>query len=546
MKSYRILHKQYTLNGGNYQLKLPLELDILIPENDCVRLLSQLVEEMELTALYETYDRMPSKKYATPAMMLKIMLYAYHEGICSTRDIEARCTRDINFRYLLEGRQAPDHSAIARFRSKHLSLCSDAVMSELNSILLRLGQIRDNEVFIDGTKIEANANKYTFVWKKSVTKNMAKLLQKTALLVGDIIERNQMKPLWNHEVRKKNVEKLLRRLRKKAAAESIEFVYGRGCRKPQIQRDIESLVMSLDKISEYEQKLKKCGNRNSYSKTDTSATFMHMKDDHMMNGQLKPAYNVQHAVTSGYIVGTAVFPNPTDTLTFKPFCEYLENDMKLKFKRIVADAGYESEENLSYLHDNGKEFYIKPADYEQRKKRSFSKKIGRKENMRYDADEDCYICHRECRLQKKEEKIRRTGSGYERKVTIYHCTECDGCPYRCECMPGRNWKKPVEERYKKIEVSKDFEKLREISYENLGTQTGKQLMMNRSIQVEGSFADIKWNSEFTRFLCRGTEKVHAECTLFAMAHNIGWLHTRIQNDKLDLHLYDLKDEEEAV
>lgn len=131
---------------------------------------------MELTALYETYERMPSKKYATPAMMLKIMLYAYHEGICSTMDIEARCTHDINFRYLLEDRQAPDHSAIARFRSKHLSLCSDAIMSELNSILLRLGQIRDNEVFIDGTKIEANANKYTFVWKKSVTKNMAKLL----------------------------------------------------------------------------------------------------------------------------------------------------------------------------------------------------------------------------------------------------------------------------------------------------------------------------------------------------------------------------------
>lgn len=101
-------------------------------------------------------------------------------------------------------------------------------------------------------------------------------------------------------------------------------------------------------------------------------------------------------------------------------------------------------------------------------------------------------------------------------------------------------------RFKEIEVSKDFEKLRGISYENLGTQTGKQLMMNRSIQVEGSFADIKWNSEFTRFLCRGTEKVHAECTLFAMAHNIGWLHTRIQNDKPDLHLYDLKDEEEAV
>lgn len=545
MKNCQILQKQYTLYGGEYQLKLPLELDVLIPEDDCVRLLSQLVDMMDMTALHKTYKRMPSEKFATPAMMLKIMLYAYHEGICSSREIEIRCTRDINFRYLLEGKQAPDHSAIARFRAKHFSLCADEIMAQLNQILLDNGQIRGDEVFIDGTKVEANANRYTFVWKKSVTKNLAKLLRKTALLVGDIVERNHFKSLWNHEVRKKDVLRILKMLKLKAEEESVTFVYGRGCRKPQIQRDIESLQASLDKINEYDEKLKKCGNRNSYSKTDVSATFMHMKDDHMMNGQLKPAYNVQHAVNSGFIVGTAVYPNPTDTLTMKSFCEYLDNVMKLRFQRYILDAGYDGEENLSYMYERGVEFYIKPADYEQRKKKSFSKKIGRKENMIYLEDEDCYVCHRGCRLEKTEEKIRKTTTGYERNITVYYCGECDGCPYRCECMPGRNWKKPVEERYKKIEVSKELERLHKISYENLSTETGKQLMMNRSIQVEGSFADIKWNSEFTRFLCRGTEKVHAECVLFAMAHNIGWLHTRIQNDKLDLHLYELKSEEKA-
>lgn len=116
MTKHNILRKQYILNEQNYQLKIPMELDVLIPENDSVRLISQFVEEMDLTALYDTYERMPSEKYASPEIMLKVMLYAYHEAKdISSRSIEKNCRRDINYKYLLEGRAAPDHAAIARF-----------------------------------------------------------------------------------------------------------------------------------------------------------------------------------------------------------------------------------------------------------------------------------------------------------------------------------------------------------------------------------------------------------------------------------------------
>lgn len=175
-----------------------MEIDACIPANDCVRLISQFVEEMDLTALYDTYERMPSEKYASPEIMLKIMLYAYHERKdISSRSIEKNCKRDINYMYLLEGRQAPDHSAIARFRSEHFGKCAELFLSQMARMLLELEQITTTEVFIDGTKIEASANKYTFVWKKSVTKHQARLLQKTALLVGEIIDRYEMKPLWH-------------------------------------------------------------------------------------------------------------------------------------------------------------------------------------------------------------------------------------------------------------------------------------------------------------------------------------------------------------
>ena len=542
-----ILRKQYTLNEKNYQLKIPMEIDACIPDNDSVRLISQFVEEMDLTALYETYERMPSEKYASPEIMLKVMLYAYHEGKeISSRTIEKNCRRDINYMYLLEGRPAPDHAAIARFRTKHFAKCAQDFLSQMTRLLYELEQITMTEVFIDGTKIEAAANKYTFVWKKAVTKHQARHLRKTALLVGDIIERHGLKPLWQKQVKKKHVKKLLKQLKAEAEKMELEFVSGRGHRKQQLQKDIEDLENALKKLKEYETRLHKCGTRNSYSKTDHDATFMHIKDDHMMNGQLKPAYNVQHAVNSGFIVAAGIFPNPTDVLTLKPFVEQMENDLNMRFERIVADAGYESEENLVYLRDKGIKAYIKPANYEQIGTKKFAKEIGRKENMHYDKNSDCYICHNGKKVEKIKKRTVKTASGYLKEETHYYCSECDGCPYREKCMSGNNWKKPLEKRYKKLTVSRVFEELREEEYRRINSEEGKTLRMNRSVQAEGSFADIKGDCGFTRFLCRGNENVLAEYVLFAMAHNLGWLHSRIQNDKLNLHLYELKEDTEKA
>ena len=345
----------------------------------------------------------------------------------------------------------------------------------------------------------------------------ARLLQKTALLVGEIIDRYEMKPLWHKEVKKQHVKKLLKKLWRKAEEAKLEFVSGRGKRKEQLQKDIEDLEAALKKINEYEDKLRRCGNRNSYSKTDPDATFMHMKDDHMMNGQLKPAYNIQHAVNSGFIVAVGVYPNPSDVLTLKPFMEQMEASLEFQFERIVADAGYESEENLVFLRDKEIKAYIKPSNYEQLGTKKFSQEIGKKENMAYDREGDFYICHNGKKVEKAGKKTRKTSSGYCREETHYVCRECGGCPYREKCLSGRNWKKPLEKRYKKLIVSRLFEELREEEYRLINSKEGKQLRMNRSIQAEGGFADIKGDSGFTRFLCRGTDNVFAEYVLYAMA-----------------------------
>ena len=183
----KILHKNYTINRKFYQLKLPFDIECIIPDNDSVRLLSQFVEEMDLTELYSTYSKIRENQ-VSPMNMLKIMLYGYMNGLYSSRDIETACRRDINFMFLLEGASPLDHSTFARFRSLHFAPCAKRLLSEVTKFLYKILEISSKSIFIDGTKIEACANKYTFVWKKAVTKNLSKLLIKIADLVKECEE----------------------------------------------------------------------------------------------------------------------------------------------------------------------------------------------------------------------------------------------------------------------------------------------------------------------------------------------------------------------
>ena len=217
------LQKDYTLNQSGYQLKLPLELETIIPKNDSVRLLSQFVEEMDLTDLYSTYDRINS---LSPRTLLKIVLYSYMNGDYSFRSMELNCKRDINFMFLLEGHSAPDHATLARFRSIHFAPCSKRILAEVSNILFDLGEISGETIFIDGTKIEANANKYTFVWKKAVTKNQAKLLIKLADFVAECEQLYDIKIVYGNVIKIKHLKRLRKKLYAlKDAEHNLKFKY---------------------------------------------------------------------------------------------------------------------------------------------------------------------------------------------------------------------------------------------------------------------------------------------------------------------------------
>ncbi|NME83765.1 IS1182 family transposase [Clostridium sp. SM-530-WT-3G] len=539
MTKTNILQANYTSFLNGYQLTLPLNIGYMIPSNDPVRLLSQFIEGMDLSELYMTYSRISRENQASPRKLLKIMIYAYMNRIYSSRSIESACKRDINFMFLLEGCPVPDHATFARFRTLHFAPCAVNIMAQVTNFLFEIGEISGEAIFIDGTKIEAKANKYTFVWKKAITKNMRKLLDKIADFVAECEQLYDIKIVHNNIVQMRHVKKLRKKLYSIKKAENIEFVHGKGKRKNALQRSIETLEDYLKKLKEYTTKIHTCGKRNSYSKTDIDATFMRMKEDAMKNGQLKPAYNLQHGVDSEYITWLTIGPQPTDTTTLIPFLESMQEHLNFKYLKIVADSGYESEENYGFIESNGQLSYIKPANYEISKTRKYKNDISKAENMIYNYDGDYYVCKNNKKLYATNTLTRKSKTEYKSLKTVYVCKECNNCKFKKDCIKGHNCKTPLEDRSKKLEVSKKFNCQRKSDLQRITSEEGCILRMNRSIQAEGSFASIKQDMGFRRFLCSGTENILAESILLAFAHNINKLHNKIQSKRTGTYLFKL-------
>ena len=315
----------------------------VIPADDSVRLLDEIVEGMDTNALMRAYKRIGRKPATNPITLLKILIYAMMEGIYSSRAIASACRRDINFIWLLDGAKPPNHSEIARFRGNRLPKCGEDLFYQLVGILYERGEIKYKHLFVDGTKIEANANKYTFVWRKSTTKYETRLLEKLEKLMPELSSK--------HGVLFETPEGLLFGIESKV---TTPFVHGRGRRKSELQRDIEQLRELLCRKAKYEKYQETFEGRNSFSKTDPDATFMRMKDDHMRNSQLKPGYNAQLAVEGEYIVGVDISSERSDQLALKPLLNRMEEKMGVTYEDVTTDAGYESEENYTYFKEKSR------------------------------------------------------------------------------------------------------------------------------------------------------------------------------------------------
>ena len=485
-----------------------------------MRLLWEVLEGIDFTAMESGFARSRNST-ADAREMTGLLVFGAMNGVYSSRKLEESANNDIRYMWLLGGKRAPDHSTIARFRAERLPLALDALFGQLVNWLHEAGETDYETVFLDGTKLEANANRYSFVWKKRVEKHLAKLREKAAALMPGI------------EPSPAALRVLAKTKRVEMKTLGLVDVSGSGRRKSVQQKAAEELEAMAGKWEEYERHLAIMGpGRNSYSKTDPDATFMRMKDDHMRNGQLKAAYNLQLAVNSEYIVGYGSFEDRNDSGTMIPFLEALKRLHGRKYKSITADAGYESHENYVYLDAAEQLSFVKPANYKSGKKKN-KKWVGRFEDMDYDTQSDSFACPAGKTLRFTGKRTRKSKTGYESTVSVYTCKECTGCELRDKCSRAR------DETTKQLQVCWEFELHRTRSLTNITSEKGICYRVNRSIQVEGAFGVLKQDWGFRRFLTRGKTNILTEFGILAFAFNVKKLYAKRQQNRAGTQLFEV-------
>ncbi len=486
----------------------PQSLDGKLPANSPARLLNQIVDNLDITKVIDTHKGGGTSSYH-PRMMLKIVLFAYLNNIYSCRKTEEAAKDRLSFMWL-SGMQTPDHNTINRFRPSRLKDTVHAIFTRVALMLVDMGYLTLNEAFIDGTKIESRANRYTFVWRKSVEKNRRKLGEKIRRIPEQIEEGiaqddnpddEPPAPIDSEEL-KRRVAEINRENRPKEELKAIKAIEDKH----------------LPKLQEYGQKLKVLGGRGGYSKTDTGATFMRMKEDHMTNGQLKPAYNLQISTENQFYTHYDFFPNPTDHFTFIPFSRGFESRYGFLPKNAVADSGYGSEESYEFMEANGTGKHVKYPLFHKEQKKPFKNNGFLAQNLFYNAEEDHFACPMGQHVRNVGTGTRKSESGYESTVSHYQAERCEGCPLRCLCHKSK------ENRM--MEVNHRLNELRREAKELLTSEQGLICRSRRPIEPEPVFGQTKEDKAYRRFRHFGKDMAKMDFAVFATAFNTGKLYNK--------------------
>ena len=486
-------------------LLLPPSLDELVPENHMVRVVDAVIDRLDISDILSTY-RGGGNSAFNPKMMLKVLVFAYLSNVYSSRRIEELLKRDIYFMWLA-GMKRPDFRTINYYRGKRLKEGFDAVFTQVVRLLHEEGFVSLKVQYIDGTKIESVANKYTFVWRGSVEKYDARLKVKTDALLRQIEQNhaveNQENPV-SEGLTAEEVAERVGRIREKVDADNLSKEERKALK--QIETD------AVPRLNRYKEQLETMGSRNSYSKTDHDATFMRMKEDAMLNGQLKPGYNVQISTENQFITNFGIYQRPTDTLTMISYLESFKNRYGMQSEEIVADSGYGSEENYEYMFSNGMTPYVKYNMFHVEQRRGYRNNPFRVSNLFYNPHDDFYVCPMGQKMKFVRQERRYTASGYQQTVSVYRASRCEGCPLRGQCHKSK--------RDRQIEVNHTLDDYKARARELLTSEHGLKHRSNRPIEPEAVFGQIKECGRFRRLRLKGLTGAKIEFGLKALAHNL--------------------------
>lgn len=456
-----------------------------------------------------------------PVNMLKTVLFGFMtQGYMSLRELEDNCKVNIRFMYLMDNEQ-PTYRTFGYFINEVLAGSIEQIFYDINQKIFETEQVDLNHIYIDGSKFEANANKYSFVWKKATEKSRYRLFEKVTALLDEINQTlafSGVKLQTNTEYVPDELREMAEHYAEFYKLDESSFVYGKGHRRTIQQRQYETLLQYAEKLDEYVEKLTICGpDRNSYSKTDHSATFMRIKRDYMGNDQLLPAYNVQIGIADEYIAVLDVNHYRSDMDCFVPLMNQFRKVYGFYPEYPVADAGYGSYNNYLFCEQHGMKKYMKfPMFKKETKDKKYHENPFRAVNFERN-EEGELICPNGRRFLFSYRKNIK-GNQYGRQEEVYTCEDCSGCPYAAQCKKT--------DKNRSIRLNEELTSFHREVLENLESIQGTLLRMNRSIQAEGTFGIIKKDRFYKRIVRKGINSVKLEVYLVAIGENLYKYHNK--------------------
>lgn len=498
------MHIHYNTN----QTTLPLELACILPKDHIVFTIEKAVNALEDSHFQSFYHDFGRPSYH-PKLLLSALLFAYSQGIFSGRKIERMMVENLAMQYLT-GQLVISYRTINRFRvASGMEELIRQLFIDL-SLQLKLEELVTLDcLFIDGTKIEANANKYSFVWKKATDKFSAKLQEQLRAyfqeeitpLIHQAIEQDDEEPISSEQLVElaQLLEEELAELNRDIEDTPVKGTNDRKIKRRKLKKVLRKVKDDFSvRAEKYETYQETFDGRNSFSKTDTDATFMRMKEDHMRNGQLKPGYNLQIATENQFVLHYDIYPNPTDTKTLLPFLESYPHEFKL----VVADAGYGSEENLLTLDQRKIPHLIKYGLFDKEQKKKHKQSARNLANWTYDTNTDTYIHPDGWAYHFSHIQPRKTETGFEQEIKVYKAEQADLAPQ------------------KGLYVNERYQVLKQLEKEKLLSEEGSRIFAQRKVDVEPVFGQIKACLGYKRCNLRGKRQVKIDMGLVLMANNL--------------------------
>ena len=504
----------------------PSNLSDKIRANHPVRIVNHVVDNLNIDDVLSSYKGGGTSSYH-PRVMIKILFYGYLNNIYSCRKIACQLEENIHYMWL-SGEATPNFRTINNFRGQKLKGKIQSLFAELVKLMVGMGYVSLDTQYVDGTKIEAVSNRYTFVWRKSVERYKENLGAKVEGILKEIGAAIDADSAIEDGAEGFKV------IDSKQLQERINELNSRiGQLNKQQKKQVGQLEKdALPRLKKYEQQLGTLGSRNSFSKTDSDATFMRMKEDHMKNGQLKPAYNIQISTKNQVITNFSIHQRPADTATLKPHLDQFKCLYNKQSGTVVADAGYGSGQNYKYADSENIEAYIKYNYFHKEQKKSHKNNPFLPTNFHYNKAANYLTCPMGQRMEFTGTLNKKSEIGHAYKVSVYQATNCRGCPMHGQCHKGKG--------NREVEINHRLISYRKQAKERLLSEQGLYHRSMRPIEPEAVFGQIKFNNKFNRFTLRGLDKVEIEFGLVAISHNLRKL-ARIMSKKLlfNVHFWKL-------